>query len=222
MPATSVSPTIDGVIGPSEYPAFAQWTEPGEDLELSLAHNDSVIFVGIRQPGTGWVGVALADDPERGANVVLASENGTAVDASDNFAANVTDEMDSEPDTALGGTSDILAVVATASAQGTSYEFAIPLDSSDSFDQRLELGAVYPLVVAFNETATALPSFLAQGDIHFLQVYVARASDNLGSISEMLMGNPSAVPALGAMAILSVTVAALGWRFLAPRKEAET
>lgn len=219
MPYTDGPPDIDGQIGSGEYSTYGEWTEEG--FELFLEHNDSSIFVGIRPPGPGWVGVALSGDIEAGANVIVATVNATAVEISDRFAANITDEMDSEPDTEIGGASDILAFGAFASSSRATYEFAILLDSPDPRDQRLETGSIYPLVVAFNETATELPMALGEGDIHFLRVYVARAGDRLAAIRELFRGETSPIPTLAAMAVFSATTGALVWRFLARKREEE-
>ena len=219
IPALNGPPIVDGAIQEGEYTAYGFWAEEGEGLELSLAHNDSCLFVGVRQPGSGWIGVALSSDVDEGANVITATWNATGGEARDNFAANVTDEMDMEPDTKIGGTDDILAFAATTSAQGTTYEFAIPVASEDQYDQRFEPGKLYPLIVAFNETAQELPSALGQGDVHFLWVYVARRSDDLGAVRDLFMANPSPVPALAAMAVFIVGTGALVWRYVTLRKE---
>lgn len=219
MPFSETPPSIDGAIQSGEYSAFGAWEEEG--FELFLEHNESLIYVAILSPGEGWAGVAFSSDVDAGANVILVNASGSAAEISDNFAPNVTDEMDSEPDVALGGVSDITAFAAASSSTNTVYEFAIPLSSPDTLDQQFGAGSIYPLVVAFNETAQTRPAALAEGDIHFLQVYVARAQDDLAAIQEIFMGEISPVPALVAMASLSVGVGVLVWRYvLASREEA--
>ncbi len=218
MPFADQTPSVDGTVQAGEYSEYGHWQEEG--FHVYLAHNDSAIFVGLQQPGQGWAGIALSDDVDAGANVLVATENATSSQILDGFAANVTDEMTFVPDADVGGTDDVLAFGASMST-GAQYEFAIPLDSEDLRDQRLEVGELYPLVVAYNETARDIPGALADGDIHFLQVYVARATDDLAAIQEVFMGNPSPVPALAAMAVFSVALGALVWRYALPRREAD-
>ena len=217
MPFAKTPPIVDGLIGAGEYSDSGTWEEGG--LQLLLAHNDSAIFVGLRPPGSGWVGVALSSDVDAGANVVVATMYGTAARISDNFAANVTDEMVNVPDTAVGGTSDILAFATTSSPAGATYEFATPIVSQDPHDQQFEAGVLYPFAVAFNETAQGFPASLAEGTMHLLRVYVARAQDDLAAIRDLFMANPTAIPALTAMAVFSVGAGALFFRYLAPRRE---
>ncbi len=218
IPATDNPPRVDGAIGQSEYDAYGVWTEEGEAFSLLLAHNDSWLFVGVQQPGTGWIGVALSGDMDVGANAITATLNASGVVVQDNYAAEVTDEMVLEPDVSVGGTTDVLAFGATGSAGGASYEIAIPLESADSHDQHLELGSLAALVAAFNETSQVLPTALNEGDMHFLLAYVARASDDLSAIQSLFAANPSPVPSLIAMAIFAIGTTSTFWRYAVPRK----
>ncbi len=217
MPFTDQAPPVDGVVQAAEYSEYGHWQEEG--FHVYLAHNETAVFVGLQQPGQGWAGIALSDDVDAGANVFVATENATSSRVIDGYAANVTDEMTFVADADVGGTDDVLAFGASMSS-GAQYEFAIPLGAEDPRDQRFEMGELYPLVVAYNETAQDLPEALSDGDILFLQVYVARATDDLAAIQELFMGNPSPVPALAAMAVLSFAIGALGWRYVRPRREA--
>lgn len=216
MPATDHPPAVDGAIAEGEYDPYGVW-EDGAFVVL-LAHNDTWLFVGAKEPGAGWFGIAFSSELDQGANVVTTTANASGAVVRDNFAPNVTDEMDIVPDANLGGTSDILAFAATTSPTGTTYEFAIPLASADPYDQHFEPGNIYPLVVALNETAQELPVAFSEGRVHFLLVYVARPSDDLAAVRNLLAANPSPAPALAAMVVLTSGTGAVVWRYVAPRK----
>ncbi|MGM0366395.1 MAG: DOMON domain-containing protein [Actinomycetota bacterium] len=136
----------DGTIEENEY----RYTITDSTTGLTLYwYNDSDnLYMGIETETEGWLSVGF--DPEfamKGANIIfLAIEDGQAKARDDYGTANFAHQ----PDTELGGTDDMIEYAAS----GTSFEFAIPLDSGDEYDKKLEPGSQYAIIMAVNDRST--------------------------------------------------------------------
>ena len=138
--------SIDGVVSDGEYSHSAavarmtiHWSNDAETLHMALV-----------APGTGYVAVGF--DPvnrKMGANYILGwvDEKGATLRDHIGTRGNLH-----EPDTALGGTDDIIEFAGTEAEQQTTIEFAIPLDSGDAFDRPLVPGGRYVLHAAYHRS----------------------------------------------------------------------
>jgi len=145
METTSRS-TIDGVIADGEY---AHETSISR-MEVFWSNNAETLYMAIVAPGAGYVAVGFDPvDRKVGANYILGwvDENGATLRDHMGTRGNLH-----EPDTALGGTDDILAFAGTEIDRATTIEFAIPLDSGDPFDRPLAPGETYVLHVAYHRS----------------------------------------------------------------------
>ena len=147
-PAAAAAPVtaIDGIIYAGEY---AHSTEAA-GFEIDWSNDEQTLRVGLISPGTGYL--AIGFDPVsrmEGANFILgAVVDGRAV-VRDDFG---TGPVAHSPDTANGGTNDILEA-AGCEANGRTYlEFVIPLDSGDPMDKPLVPGKTYKVIIAYHET----------------------------------------------------------------------
>jgi hypothetical protein len=147
-PAAAATPVtaIDGIIYAGEY---AHSTEAA-GFEIDWSNDAQTLRVGLISPGTGYL--AIGFDPVsrmEGANFILgAVVDGRAV-VRDDFG---TGPVAHSPDTANGGTNDILEA-AGCEANGRTYlEFVIPLDSGDPMDKPLVPGKTYKVIIAYHET----------------------------------------------------------------------
>jgi hypothetical protein len=152
-PQTTVSaPTIpvvaiDGVIYADEY---AHTTSAG-GFQICWSNDDETLRIGLVSPGTGYL--AIGFDPENrmaGANFILGAVVAGRVIVRDDFGVGPTQHA---PDTAGGGTDDILAAAGSEQNGKTYLEFVIPLDSGDPMDKRLVPGETYKILIAFHETS---------------------------------------------------------------------
>jgi len=138
--------SIDGVVSDGEYSHSAavarmtiHWSNDAETLHMALV-----------APGTGYVAVGF--DPvnrKMGANYILGwvDEKGATLRDHIGTRGNLH-----EPDTALGGTDDLIEFAGTEAEQQTTIEFAIPLDSGDAFDRPLVPGGRYVLHAAYHRS----------------------------------------------------------------------
>ena len=145
--ATSTPVTaIDGVIYAGEY---AHSTEAA-GFEIDWSNDAQTLRVGLISPGTGYL--AIGFDPVyrmEGANFILGAVVDGKTVVRDDFG---TGPVEHSPDTANGGTNDILEA-AGCEANGRTYlEFVIPLDSADPMDKPLVPGNTYKVIIAYHET----------------------------------------------------------------------
>ncbi|MDZ7837877.1 MAG: DOMON domain-containing protein [Actinomycetota bacterium] len=131
---------IDGNISEDEYRYSLDDNATG--LTVYWSNDDSNVYLAIRYQEPGWV--ALGFNPSfamKDANIIMmAFQDGQAIVRDDYGTGNFTHQ----PDEQLGGTTDIVEYAAT----GESFELAIPLDSQDQYDQELQQGNSYKLILA--------------------------------------------------------------------------
>ncbi len=145
-PGVAPVTAIDGVIYAGEY---AHSTEAA-GFEVHWSNDATLLRVGLISPGTGWL--AIGFDPVsrmQGANFILGAVVDGKTIVRDDFG---TGAVSHSPDTASGGTDDILEA-AGCEANGRTYlEFVIPLDSGDAMDKPLVPGNTYKILIAYHET----------------------------------------------------------------------
>jgi hypothetical protein len=138
---------IDGVIYAGEY---AHNTEAA-GFEVDWSSDATLLRVGLISPGTGWLAVGF--DPVnrmQGANFILGAVRDGKTVVRDDFG---TGAVGHSPDTANGGSDDILAA-AGCEANGKTYlEFIIPLDSGDAMDRPLHPGSTYKILIAYHDSS---------------------------------------------------------------------
>ncbi len=209
VPIAPTAPTIDGVVGPSEWPAYSAQELP-DGGRLRVAHNDSMIFVALDYPGTGWAAVAWSGLGQGPVQVVSAAVQNGTLKTSDAFAGNLTVEFHTEPDTQLGGAEDVRESAAAQNSGRTTVELAVPLETTDTFDPPLEAGEIHTFIAAFNQTDAKTPHTLAEGTQVIFRVFLDRPDDNPAEIASLFAESVSPVPAIVAVAVLVGSAAFIG------------
>jgi len=139
-------PTIDGVVADGEYAHTASIAR----MSIHWSNDAETLFLAMVAPGRGYVAVGF--DPvsrKVGANYILGwvDEDGASLRDHVGTRGNLH-----EPDTALGGTDDIIEFAGAESDRATTIEFAIPLDSGDALDRPLVAGNSYVLHAAYHRS----------------------------------------------------------------------
>jgi hypothetical protein len=137
----------DGVTTDGEYTDQADFG----DIRLWWRSDAEYLYVAMEGDTTGWVAVGI--NPERGmqgANYLFGYvENGEAR-LWDAYGTAPTGP-NHPPDEELGGSDDIVTFVGTEDGNITRFEFQIPLDSGDDYDQVLTPGQSYPIIIAIGD-----------------------------------------------------------------------
>ncbi len=138
-------PVSDGTIAPGEY--GENFFDGATKLLVFVSCDRSpsrLLHVGIVSPWSGWVGFLMqASDVWNGSvNEVRVSYASGALQVMDGYG-NVSEGM-TTPDSALGGSSDVMNATTGTTGAARVYEFTIPLRSSDRYDSQLQsLGPFY-------------------------------------------------------------------------------
>ena len=105
------------------------------------------LFVKVSAPTAGWVAVGFA--PTAGmqdANIIIGYVLNDTAHIRDDFGTGLHSHA---ADTSLGGTDDVTDKAGTETSGTTEITFIIPLDSGDTRDQILEIGQLYPVILAW-------------------------------------------------------------------------
>jgi len=97
-------------------------------------------------PTTGWVAVGF--DPEQmmqGANLIIGYVESGTPSLRDDWGVALTSHAS---DVSLGGSDDVTVDGGSESGGETTIEFTIPLDSGDDYDNPMEPGSTYPVILA--------------------------------------------------------------------------
>jgi hypothetical protein len=114
-------------------------------VKVSTHYMQIILYCRLTGPGTGWISVGFAPTAQmKDANFIIGYYNSTGF-ISDEFGVT---SYSHEPDTSLGGTSDVVLITASETGNKTTLEFKIPLDSGDSRDRVLNVGNTYPVIFA--------------------------------------------------------------------------
>ena len=162
-PAAGQAPTVDGTIGEDEYPN----TTTVGDVQVWWYNDGESLAMALQAPAGGWAGIGL--DPEnmmQGADFKLAAVLDGETRVTDGWGTAPTGPTH-PPDEELGGTDDIEESAVVMEGGATRFEFRIPLDSGDQYDNALEPGNTYPIIVAYagSDDYNAYHSFRQAGEI---------------------------------------------------------
>lgn len=136
---------LDGRVEPGEY-RFG-WVDQNSGLDFRWSIAGDRLIGAISTPDTGWVAVGFGGDGPlmNGADIALGFVDARGAHLRDHFANSPTSH---EPDTALGGSNDILAGAGLETAAGTTIEFERPLAAHDSTDRSIESGQTHVIVAS--------------------------------------------------------------------------
>jgi len=136
---------LDGKITPGEY--RFDWTDEASKLHFAWSIVGDRLLGAIQSPDTGWVAVGFggAGPLMFGADIIIGSVGPNGVLVQDHYADSPTGQ---EPDTALGGTNDILASAGLETPEGTTIEFERPLAAHDSLDVAIESGQTHVIMAS--------------------------------------------------------------------------
>jgi hypothetical protein len=136
--------SADGTISEEEYD---QQLDFG-DMRLWWWNDASSLYLAMEGDTTGWVAIGI--NPQRGmqdANYIFGYVENGELQIWDAYGT-APSGANHPPDEDLGGTTDITAFAGAEENGVTRFEAQIPLDSGDEYDQALEPGATYPIIVA--------------------------------------------------------------------------
>ena len=140
-----IKPVIDGVILEEEYPDVRALS----GMKLYVYNDEEYAYIGLSSAGLGWVAVGfLPVDVHKGADFLFGAVVEGETMVSDQYGL---EQYRHEPDTFLGGTSDILEFDGSENS-GTFIEFKIKMNSGDPYDVLLECGKSYSIILAYSET----------------------------------------------------------------------
>ncbi len=210
--ANPVASTVDGVIGPGEYPSSS--TDSVTGIVLSMVHDGTNMTVGITSPGTGWVGIGfgIRGTSMDGANILIGYVSGSTTVLTDQVGVG----FDHVPDTDLGGSNNILQVAGSESGGKTTIEFRYPLKTGDGYDSPLVPGKTYGMILAYHDTADDLVSQHTAASMLYLTVGVD--PDSVPTKLAQLVFDAEGTPREGGNVTLVVTVIGDGG---APLEDAE-
>ncbi|MCG9479837.1 MAG: hypothetical protein K9H14_06455 [Actinomycetia bacterium] len=131
---------IDGDISENEYRYSLNDSATG--LTVYWSNDDSNVYLAIRYQEPGWVAVGFNPSfAMKDANIIMmAFQDRQAMVRDDYGTGNFSHQQDEQ----LGGTNDIVEYAATSE----SFELVIPLDSQDQYDQELQPGNSYKLILS--------------------------------------------------------------------------
>lgn len=191
------SPVRDGAIAPSEY--GENFFDGKTKLLVYFDWDDStprLLHVGIVSPSSGWVGFLVqASESWNGfvneIRIAYAPSLGglQVMDAYGNFSEGTT-----SPDTALGGSSDVLDAATGTTGAARVYEFSLSLQSSDRYDNQLD--SFGPFYFALESGASELDLSAAPmvtSDLHQLVLVQTTESPSEWTSVELAL-TPSATP----------------------------
>lgn len=136
----------DGIISEGEYAAQADFG----DIRVWWQHDGEFLYLAWEGDTTGWVSVGL--NPEnrmQGANYLFGYVADGIARLWDAYGTAPTSQH--PPDAEIGGTDDIVTYTGEEENGVTRFEAQIPLDSGDPYDQALEAGKSYPMIVAIGD-----------------------------------------------------------------------
>lgn len=134
----------NGVVEENEYQFLVEDSATG--LAVYWSQDNTLLYMGITGLGPGWAAVGFNPSfAMKDANIIMmAFSEGQALIRDDFGVSN----FDHQPDTELGGTSDIEEHAGSPDA----FEFVILLDSGDEYDQELIPGQTYKMILAVSDS----------------------------------------------------------------------
>ena len=130
---TSPLPTLNGVIATGEYAHSFHDKATGMDLSWSIVGKK--IYFGLHSPGKGWLALGLAPEGPamKGAEIMMGFVKKGQAYMQDEFG---NTPYTHEPVTKAGETADLIKFAGSEDAQGTTLEFARPLNPGGRSEER--------------------------------------------------------------------------------------
>jgi len=132
------------------------WQVQGDSLTCSLV-----------APVSGWVACGFKPIKKmKGANIIIGNSIGGTATVVDHFG---TDLVKHEPDTAIGGTSDVTSASCTEKEGKTTLSFTIPLNPDDTKDVKLQKGEKVKVIFSASkyDVLTKIHTMRASAEITF-------------------------------------------------------
>lgn len=209
----------DGMIGAGEYNEFGHSADEEEGVHLYMEHDGTFLYLALVNGLGGWAAVGFGEDEGATFDANVVWWDGTAGVAEDRFIPTLTDELETLSDQSQAGTVDIDQLAVTSDGTTPVYEFRIPLISGDPRDAALVLGRVHFGFVTFGTDAPAPDKGLSGEDTHFFQLYLLRSTDDPLQIYNLFEGvTPGPTITIPTVALVSLGVLGLGWRFLGAQR----
>jgi len=148
--SNSTTINIDGTVTPGEYPdGFPVYSVDGINFaNLSWAHSNGMLYVGIVAAVEGWVGFGQGSNGMLDAPMVFGSvTSGNVLTIKDAFGPKLSNTFPSV-DSALNPTGDINQSAGTEVNGVTTIEFSFPLNSTDSKDAAWAVNGTYSFFLA--------------------------------------------------------------------------
>lgn len=159
--AAAIAPVADGTIGAGEYPST--FADPKTGMVVHAVHDGTVMAVGLESPGTGWLAIGFG--PEGvimdGANILMGFVTASGPTFTDQHGVG----YEHLPDTASGGTDDLIAFAGSEGGGRTYIEFRYPLDTGQSLDYALRPGRTFGLTLAYHATADDFETMHTLGSV---------------------------------------------------------
>jgi len=141
--------SVDGKIDEGEY--LNSYNDSSTGLILYWHNDKSNLYIGLQSKNNGWASIGF--DPEKamqGANLILVAMDGDNPIIRDDYGDGMFSHT---PDEELGGNTDIISYAGKKNDSGYTFEFAIPMDSGDDFDKKLESGQQYTVILAVHASS---------------------------------------------------------------------
>ncbi len=146
-PAAAAAPPVEVEAPPPPPPPAPLQAVESEGMTFSWRVQGGELLGTMSAPGTGWVRVGFnVVRAQHHANMILGWVDAQGPHIEDRYA---TDPPYIEPDTQLGGRSDVRLIGGREEGGRTTIEFAIPLDSGDKYDLALEAGQTVYFILAY-------------------------------------------------------------------------
>ncbi|MDD3776691.1 MAG: DOMON domain-containing protein [Actinomycetota bacterium] len=134
----------NGVVEENEYQFLVEDSATG--LAVYWSQDNTLLYMGITGLGPGWAAVGFNPSfAMKDANIIMMAFSEDQALIRDDFGVS---NFDHQPDTELGGTSDIEEHAGSPDA----FEFVILLDSGDEYDQELIPGQTYKMILAVSDS----------------------------------------------------------------------
>ncbi|MHA2224929.1 MAG: DOMON domain-containing protein [Candidatus Hodarchaeales archaeon] len=156
---------IDGEVTANEY--NESFFEPMQDIQVYWEHNGVNLTVALISQGTGWISLGIGD-VMKDSNMIMGGADSTTDYSVDLIGLSAWGH---EEDTANIGNNDILDAAAIDDGTSTTFEFIIPLNSSDPLDPPMEENNTYSMFFGYQTSSDTITA-IHTGHSAILSVYI--------------------------------------------------
>ncbi len=118
-------------------------------MSFSWKIQQDQLFVKLVAEAKGWVGIGFNPTKKmQDANFIIGYVKNGKVEITDAFGVRPKEHIN---DSAMNGSNDITAVSGSEQGGTTTIEFAIPLNSGDSADRKIDTGDITTVLLAFGK-----------------------------------------------------------------------